>query len=177
MAIFILAELSPDIFCAGQRAFLGQLRALKGRSRTEDLGVKEILRRIYFKVCMFGFDSSTDCLLLSGSNLDASLTPQSKAALPDTAPTVRHHPTAPETRQPDSPTAPTALASAYTSSQTDSPDSPRHCTARHHPDTTPTPSDTTRHHPKTRQPPLNALSRGQPAETRQRRPHPPPALS
>ena len=69
LAIFILAELSPDIFCAGQRAFLGQLRALKGRSRTEDLGVKEILRRIYFKVCMFGFDSSTDCLLLSGSNL------------------------------------------------------------------------------------------------------------
>ena len=93
-----------SFFCAGQRAYLGQLRALKGRSRTEDLGVKQILRRIYFKVCMFGFDSSTDCLLLSGSNLDASLTPQSKAALPDTAPTVRHHPTAPETRQPDSPT-------------------------------------------------------------------------
>ena len=111
-------------FCAGQRAFLGQLRALKGRSRTEDLGFKEILRRIYFKVCMFGFDSSTDCLLLSGSNLDASLTPQSKAALPDTAPTVRHHPAAPETRQPDSPTAPTALASVHASSQTDSPDSP-----------------------------------------------------
>ena len=72
-------------FCAGQRAFLGQLRALKGRSRTEDLGFKEILRRIYFKVCMFGFDSSTPCLLLFGSNLGASLTPQSKAALPDTA--------------------------------------------------------------------------------------------
>ena len=144
MAIFILAELSPDIFCAGQRAFLGQLRALKGRSRTEDLGVKEILRRIYFKVCMFGFDSSTPCLLLSGSNLDASLTPQSKAALPDTAPTVRHHPTAPETRQPDSPTAPTALASGHTSSQTDSPDSPRHCTDTAPPDTTPTPP---RHHP------------------------------
>ena len=157
MAIFILAELSPDIFCAGQRAFLGQLRALKGRSRTEDLGVKEILRRIYFKVCMFGFDSSTDCLLLSGSNLDASLTPQSKAALPNTAPTVRHHLTAPETRQPDSPTAPTALASGHTSSQTDSPDSPPTPsdtappdTTRHHPDTIrhhPTPPDTIRHHP------------------------------
>ena len=37
-------------FCAGQRAFLGQLRALKGQSRTEDLVVKEIFRRIYFKV-------------------------------------------------------------------------------------------------------------------------------
>ena len=87
-------------FCAGQRAFLGQLRALKGRSRTEDLAFKEILRRIYFKVCMFGFDSSTPCLLLFGSNLGASLTPQIKAALPDTAPTARHHPTPPETRQP-----------------------------------------------------------------------------
>ena len=30
------------------------LRSLKGRSRTEDLGFKEILRRIYFKVCMLG---------------------------------------------------------------------------------------------------------------------------
>ena len=164
MAIFILAELSPDIFCAGQRAFLGQLRALKGRSRTEDLGVKEMLRRIYFKVCMFGFDSSTDCLLLSGSNLDASLTPQSKAALPDTAPTVRHHPTAPEkpdnttARQHRQPlqaytrphrlTAPTALDTDPT------PPSP---TA---PDTNPTASDTTRHHPKTRQPPLKKESRG-----------------
>ena len=72
-------------FCAGQRAFLGQLRALKGQSRTEDLVVKEILRRIYFK---FGFDSSTPCLLLSGSNLGANLTPQSKAALSDTAPNI-----------------------------------------------------------------------------------------
>lgn len=79
-------------FCAVQRAFLGQLRALKGRSRTADLGFKEILRRIYFKVCMFGFDSSTPCLLLSGSNLDASLTPQSKAAVPDTDPTARQPP-------------------------------------------------------------------------------------
>ena len=79
-------------FCAGQRAFLGQLRALKGRSRTEDLGFREILRRIYFKVCMFGFNSSTPCLLLSGSNLDASLTPQSKAALPDTDLTARQPP-------------------------------------------------------------------------------------
>ena len=88
LAIFILAELSPDVFCAGQRAFLGQLRALKGRSGTEDLGVKRNFEAHIFKVCMFGFDSSTDCLLLSGSNLDASLTPQSKAALPDTTPTV-----------------------------------------------------------------------------------------
>ena len=71
-----------------------------------------------------GFDSSTPCLLLSGSNLGASLTPQIKAALPDTAPTPRHHPTPPETRQPDSLTAPTALESVYASSQTDSPDSP-----------------------------------------------------
>ena len=38
------------LFCAGQRAFLGQLRALKCQSRTEDLVVKEIFRRIYFKV-------------------------------------------------------------------------------------------------------------------------------
>ena len=30
------------------------LPALKGRSQTEDLGFKEILRRIYFKVCMLG---------------------------------------------------------------------------------------------------------------------------
>jgi len=28
------------------------------RSLTEDLGFREIERRIYFKVCMFGFDSS-----------------------------------------------------------------------------------------------------------------------
>ena len=93
------------------------------------------------------------------SNLDASLTPQSKAALPDTAPTVRHHPrqhpkldntTARQHRQPLQAythphrlTAPTALDTDPT------PPSP---TAL---DTNPTPSDTTRHHPKTRQPPLN----------------------
>ena len=43
-----------------------------GGGVTEDLGFREILRRIYSKVCMFGFDSSTPCLLLFGSNLGAS---------------------------------------------------------------------------------------------------------
>ena len=76
-------------FLCSSKSFWG---ALQGRSRTADLGFKEILRRIYFKVCMFGFDSSTPCLLLSGSNLDASLTPLSKAALPDTDPTARQPP-------------------------------------------------------------------------------------
>ena len=41
-------------FLCSSKSFWG---ALKGRSRTADLGFKEILRRIYFKVCMFGFDS------------------------------------------------------------------------------------------------------------------------
>ena len=85
LAIFILAELSPFIFLCRSKSFLGPVESLKGQSRTEDLVVKEILRRIYFK---FGFDSSTPCLLLSGSNLGANLTPQSKAALPDTAPNI-----------------------------------------------------------------------------------------
>ena len=51
LEIFILAELSPVFFLCRSKSFL---RALKGRSRTEDLGFKEILRRIYFKVCMLG---------------------------------------------------------------------------------------------------------------------------
>ena len=166
LEIFILAELSQVFFLCRSKSFL---RALKGRSRTEDLGFKEILRRIYFKVCMFGFDSSTDCLLLSGSNLDASLTPQSKAALPDTAPTVRHHPTAPETRQPDSPTALTDSTCKWTHVLTDR--QPRQPPTLHRPtppDTTPTPSDDTRHHPKPRQPPSRKGLRGREAENARR---------
>ena len=102
------------------------------------------MRRIYFKVCMFGFDSSTDCLLLSGSNLDASLTPQSKAALPDTAPTVRHHPTAPEyptTRQPDSTDSTCKRTRVLTDQQPRQPPALHRPTPpRHHP----TPPDTIR---------------------------------
>ena len=156
-------------FCAGQRAFLGQLRALKGQSRTEDLVVKEILRRIYFK---FGFDSSTPCLLLSGSNLDASLTLEPDTTKKGCSP--RH--------SPDSPTPPDSTRNP-TSRQPDSTDStckrvhvltdrqPRQPPTLHRPtppDTTPTPSDDTRHHPKTRQPPSRKGLRGREAENARR---------
>ena len=87
---------------------------------------------------MFGFDSSTGCLLLSGSNLDASLTPQSKAALPDTAPTVRHHPTAPEIS--DNPTARQHRQHLQAYTHPHRPTAPtayRHPPTLHHPTATP----------------------------------------